>query len=168
METLLSLSTRSLPNNVSAALGTPPITFTPQIHFHYTEVCFVDITSIGWDYSGGSVFPVRLLHTPIWRMPFAKYEHLRFLLAKRRLILWSAASPNSLLSYQNLRVLWCASQPLSTWTLSCYYDAWLPLNGGFQKSLRVIYIARACLLDRNSEERFQSAQQFLVKRGGRR
>lgn len=89
----------------------------------------------------------------------AKHKHLRFRLAKRRVILCTSKLPFIL--SEIVAPLVCQPKSASTWTLSCCCDAWLHLNGGFQKSLCVIYTGRACSLVVRCEER--SAPPLPVK-----
>lgn len=104
-----------------------------------------------WMVITAAFFPLQSITLRYDGCLLAKHKHLRFRLAKRRVILLKSKLPFIL--SEIVAPLVCQPKAASTWTLSRCYDAWLPLNGGFQKSLRVIYTARARSPDGSREER---------------
>lgn len=123
----------------------------------YSVVC-CDCFFLG-SWSRLHFFPLRSITLRYDGCRLAKHQHLRFRLAKWRVIL--CTSELSFILSEIVTPLVCSPKSASTWTLSCCHHAWLPLNGGFQKSFRVIYTGRACLLVGSCEER--SAPPLPVK-----
>lgn len=108
----------------------PPSCVHASYHYHtfreclviYSEVCLVDV-AIGffWMVITAAFFPLQSITLRYDGCLLAKHKHLRFRLAKRRVILLKSKLPFIL--SEIVAPLVCQPKAASTWTLSRCYDA---------------------------------------------